>query len=93
MRIKSKKYSKAFKEKALEIYVGNDKNMKETAKELKIAYSTFAEWVKASGINKKLLDPNLSELERENLRLRLELADVKEERDILKKGLAILRNM
>ena len=52
----------------------------------------LAAWVKAAGLDIDLEDPNLSELERENLRLKLELADVKEERDILKKGLAILRS-
>ena len=93
-RIKNKKnklvYSERFKEEALEVYKSNYKNMKETAKDLKVAYSTFAEWVKLSGINKKLLDPNLSDLEKENIRLRLEIAEIREERDIIKKFIATL---
>lgn len=89
-KIEQKTYTEELKNKLLKFYEYGDKSIKDTAKDLGIPYSTFASWVKAAGINRKLLDPNLSELERENIRLKCELMNVTEERDILKKGLAIL---
>ena len=89
-KIQFKKYDKAYKEKAIKIYLENNKNIKNTAKDLKIPYSTFFEWVQKSGVNKKLLNSNLSKEKIEILNLKQQLKDITEERDILKKGLAIL---
>ena len=89
-KVQFKKYDKALKDKAIKIYLENNKNIKDTAKDLGIPYSTFFEWVQKAGINKKLLNSGLSEEKIELLKLKQQLKDVTEERDILKKGLAIL---
>ncbi len=96
-RIKNKKnksvYTEEFKKDALYEYETNTKNIKETAKSLNINYKTFYSWVKVSGIVKEYNDPSLSDLERENLKLSIEIANLKMENEILKKGSAILRRM
>jgi len=86
-------YDQEIKVNALETYKNSSKTRVAVAEEFGIAYSTFCEWVKDAGINKKLNNPKLNNLERENLRLKLELADIKEEQEILKKYLAILKTM
>lgn len=84
-----KHYNKEFIEKAVALALSSEKSMAQTADELGIKQTTLYSWVKKaestaenseSATSKDVLD--------ELKRLKKELAQVKEERDILKKATA-----
>jgi len=87
---KRRKYSEEFKKDALTLAQKSDKKIHAIAEDLGTKRTVLARWYRefeelgenafpGNGLRK------LSRLEEENLRLKNELADVKEERDIIKK--------
>ncbi len=87
-----RKYTCEFKEEAVRLATRGDKSMAQVARDLGISYNVLQNW------KRHLLDdPNSAfpgngkrkPVEEENYLLRKQLADVEEERDILKKALAI----
>jgi len=91
---KRRKYSEEFKRDAVSLSYKSDKSMTEIADDIGINRSVLVRWRKEyDELGEKAFPGNglrkLSPLEEENLRLKRELADVKEERDILKKAVHI----
>ena len=86
------KYSKEFREEAVKLVIEGDLSVGEAGKRLSLPASTLRSWVLAHkegklsevGSNRR----QLTEAELEMARLRRELAEVKMERDILKKAAA-----
>ncbi len=91
---KRRKYGEEFKRDAVSLSYKSDKSMAEIADDIGINRSVLVRWRKEyDELGEKAFPGNglrkLSPLEEENLRLKRELADVKEERDILKKAVHI----
>ena len=86
-RIKRQKYSREFKAEAVKM-VESGRQQAEVARELGITGNTLWNWVERA--RKERETPNgLTAEEREELRkLRREVADLREEREILKKATA-----
>jgi len=85
-------YSKEFREEAVKLVIERGISVNKAANQLSLASSTLTGWVKAYKTGKlgeigKSQEP-LTELEIETHRLKKELAEVKMERDILKKAAA-----
>ncbi len=91
---KRRNYSEEFKRDAVALAQKSDKKISAIAENLGINRTVLARWCRefeelgsnafpGNGLRK------LSPLEEENLRLKKELADVSEERDILKKAVHI----
>jgi len=84
-------YDAQFKRAAVEHYHQNGCNLSGTAQALSINHWTLRDWIekeREGSTGLKALAPG--DLAAENRRLRQELAEVKEQRDILKKSLGIL---
>ena len=93
MKENRKIYSKAFKQKAVELSSVRG-NVREIAQELGIGPDLLYRWRKEHVRNSTLAfsgngNKQLTAEEKELQRLRIELADVKMERDILKKAVGI----
>ena len=89
--MRSRTYDKEFKLNALALYK-NGKSRTKICKDLGIPYGTFWGWLKQSreeGIKSFTGSGNVKPNNEETLKLKRELDDVKMERDILKKALAI----
>jgi len=85
-------YDREFKINSVKLYHESGKNLVEIAKRLGIPESTLRGWVKqfeTEGSNSFPGSGFVTSSNEELYRLRRELADVKEERDILKKAMAI----
>ena len=87
-----KKYDREFKLNAVKLYQESGKSLSEVSNNLGVPLTTLAGWVKQckehgekSFVGSGLVMPCNEEL----FRLRRELADTKQERDILKKAVAI----
>ena len=93
MSKKSKKsYDKEFKENAVNLYLKSNRPCREIAKNLGVASSTLSSWVEAKQRDGEEAFPGKGHLkasDAEVAQLRKELANVREERDILKKALGI----
>ena len=85
---KRRKYSKEFKQDVLNMLKTGNKNVPELSKELGIAEQVIYRWYKKYNGNPKV-EEKLSDQEKEIRELRAKLADVTEERDILKKAVSI----
>ncbi|MBU0664161.1 MAG: transposase, partial [Proteobacteria bacterium] len=89
-RIPQGRYSKEFREEAVKLLVVQGLSVPEVSMRLDVPKSTISNWVRASkagklgGIGKNRRE--LSDTELELARLKRELAQVKMERDILKKA-------
>jgi transposase len=86
------RYTKEFREEAVKLVTEEDLSLPEAARRLSLPTSTLANWVKAYKAGKlgdvgKTYRP-LTEVEMELARTKKELAQVKMERDILKKAAA-----
>lgn len=83
-------YDEEFKRQAVRLYFEQDKSYKRLGDELNVPEATLAGWVSSGKYHG---GPPGQVMEAETLaelkRLRAELLDVREERDILKKALAI----
>ena len=91
-RIPYGKYTKEFREEAVRLVVEGGLSIPEAGRRLSLAPSTLGNWVRAHKAG-KLSELGgrykpLSEKEMELARLKRELAEVKMERDILKKAAA-----
>jgi len=86
------RYTKEFREEAVRMVMDGGISLPEAARRLSLPPSTLANWVKAYKAGKlKDIGKNyrpLTEIEIELARTRKELAEVKMERDILKKAAA-----
>ena len=89
-----RQYSGEFKKDAVGHSLTSEKTVAEIAHNLGIAHSNLRRWRAQYGKNRELSFPGngkqrLTPQEEEIRRLKKELYDVKQERDILKKALAI----
>ena len=87
-----RKYTKEFKLEALELLASSDKNASELERELGITPGLLFKWRKQYKIGEETggLEPSdLAAAQAELKRMRRQLAAVSEERDILKKAIAI----
>jgi len=89
------RYTKEFREEAIKLVAEEGLSLPEAARRLSLATSTLANWVKAYRAGKlgdvgKTYRP-LTDIEMELARAKKELAEVKMERDILKKQPRTLR--
>ena len=91
-RIPQGRYSKEFREESVKLVIDQDLGIPEVSRRLEVPKSTVSNWVKASKAGKLgnigKNRPELSDTELELARLKRELAQVKMERDILKKAAA-----
>jgi transposase len=86
--IRRRKYSKEFKEDVLNMLKTGEKNVIAISRELGIAEQIIYRWYKKySGQSNK--EEKIDTQEKELRELRAKLADVTEERDILKKAVSI----
>lgn len=89
---KKRRYDKEFKEDAVKIVLEGDRPVREVARDLGIHENMLHRWRKEYLDDKGESFPGKGHLkpkDEELLRLRRRLQDVEEERDILKKALAI----
>lgn len=86
---KRRKYSKEFKEDVLNILKTGNKTVLEISKELGISDQIIYRWNKKSNVSSHPEERTVTEQEKELRELRAKLADVTEERDILKKAVSI----
>jgi transposase len=87
-----RKYDREFKLNATKLYRESGKSIAEVAESLGIPLTTLAQWIKQfkeHGEESFVGSGSLMPCNEEVFRLRKELADVKQERDILKKAVAI----
>lgn len=93
--MKLKKYTKEFKDSTIQLVINSNKSAYQIAQDLDINDKTLYSWMKAyKKVNNIHSDERRTTqktssretLEEENKRLRKELAIVKQEREILKKG-------
>lgn len=87
-----RKYDREFKLNAVKLYREGNKGLGKLADELEIPMSTLAQWVKQFKEHGNESFPGSGSLmpcNEELYRLRKELADIKQQRDILKKAVAI----
>lgn len=94
METNRRQYSEEFKREAVEHSLTSEKTVAEVARDLGIAYSNLKRWCTQYRKRGKLAFPGpgrerLTPQEEENRRLKRELNDITQERDILKKALAI----
>ena len=92
MRNLARKYDREFKMNAVKLHQESGKSVPEIASNLGIPESTLSTWVlkhKRSGNNSFPGSGNIAPCNDELYRLRRELNNVKQERDILKKAVAI----
>ena len=89
---KRRKFSKEFKLDVINIVKLGEKNVREISKELDIQDVTIYSWIRKYKEEKEEAFPGEGKLkssEEELRKLRKQLADVTEERDILKKAISI----
>ena len=85
-------YDKEFKINTVNLYKNSDRSINAIAQEMGLATSTLAKWIQAYGEQGEKGFPgkgNPKAHEEEVRALRKELAHVRQERDILKKAIAI----
>jgi transposase len=86
-----KKFDKAFKEQVVLRILAEESTMADTANELNVHYTTVRDWVKFYKQDGESAFPGSGNLKAEDdeiRKLRKQLADLKEENDILKKAAA-----
>ncbi|WP_133131453.1 transposase [Legionella yabuuchiae] len=84
-------YTKEFKGKAIELLEQSDKTLRQVARELGVAENNLYNWRKNYRINHENAFPNhpkLTEKDLELRRLKARIAELEEEREILKKAAA-----
>ncbi len=86
--MKRTNYSQEYKEETVALVLKGKRPCSQVAKELGINESTRYSWVSQLKPSIPSSTPTSQDLEKENLRLRKELAILKEEREILKKATA-----
>lgn len=89
---KLKSYDKEFKLSAVKLYLSGGRSVKQLSHELGVAQSTLCDWIKEyklSGTEGFPGKGHVRSSDEELIKLRKELAIVREERDILKKVVGI----
>ena len=82
-------YTTEFRDRAVSMVISSEKSTAQIAKELGMNATTLYSWVsKVKSVNSTKDEPNNTELFDDIKRLKKELAEVKEQRDILKKATA-----
>ena len=82
-------YSKEFRQRAVRMALSSDKPIAQVARELGVKETTLYSWINKEKSSEKVSDEvSKAELFDELSRLKKELVDVKEQRDILKKATA-----
>ena len=85
-----RQYDQGFKEQAVRLYMNRETSYPKLGKELGVPSSTLAAWVREySKVLEKNSNSSSLSLHEEMMRLRKEVSHLREERDILKKALAI----
>lgn len=91
-----RKYDQQFKDDAVRLLINGDSTLKEVAENLGVDRSCLARWRdqhfkmgRGNGENQMKAGQNGLELEKENRRLRKELAEAVQHREILKKAVGI----
>ena len=80
------KYTTEFKARAVSMVISSEKSVAQIAKDLGVKNTTLYAWVNKTKSSKETNSQmNNEQLFDENRRLKKELAEVKEQRDILKK--------
>ena len=90
MKQNRKKYDTAFKVEAIRLVIEEGRKISEVERNLDISKGTLARWVREKKADPKEAFPGKGRLkakDEEIRRLRAELKDTKEERDIIKKAL------
>ena len=83
------KYNTEFKERAVSMVISSDKSIPQIAKDLGVKVTTLYTWVsKAKSTDVQSSTQTNEQMFDELKRLKRELAEVKEQRDILKKATA-----
>ncbi len=82
-------YTEEFIQDAVELVQKSDKSLTQVAKSLGVPPSTLRQWMGPPKKDSKRKYSKKDPMERKVLELKKELADVKMERDILKKAVAI----
>ena len=86
---KRRKYSKEFREDVLNMLKTGEKNVPTLSKELGIAEQVIYRWYGKSKKEEQTETSKFSDKDKEIMELRAKLAEVTEERDILKKAVSI----
>jgi len=91
-----RKYDDKFKDDAVQLLLGSDKTIREVADDLGVGRSCLGRWRQAylkklDGYAEEAGDTERlpSDVEKENRQLRKELAEIRQQRDILKKAIGI----
>jgi transposase len=87
-----KRHSEEFKREAVRLVIQSGRKVKQVSEELGLNYWTIKEWIKKYGKEEQadLVAKGLKMTPEEEVRiLKKELADIAEERDILKKAIAV----
>jgi len=92
--MKKRQYTQEFKKEAVEYSLTSRKTVEEVARDLGISHHNLTRWRTQYRKRGQLAFPghgkeNLTPQEEESRRLKKELIDITQERDILKKALAI----
>ena len=95
MSKKNKRYSKEFKQDAVNYYYSSGKSIKAVASDLDISPSGLAGWINSAKLNDGVVNHRgsgnyASDAEKEIARLKKELRDKEDALDILKKAIGIL---
>lgn len=86
----TQKYDKEFKVNAVKIYLGSDKSIEAIAKDLGVSRASLGNWINQYKSGGEKSFPGSGHVIDEELRaLKRELYVVRQERDILKKAVAI----
>jgi len=86
---KRKRYSQEFKEDIVNLVKTGDKSVVEIAEDLDISQQMIYRWYKKFNGDENPNHEEITEKDKELRELRRKLADVTEERDILKKAISI----
>jgi len=97
MEGKKRPYTKEFKKEAVDYSLSSGKTVEEVARDLGISFHNLTRWRKEYRQEGELAFPghgkeNLTPQEEKVRKLQKELNDIRQERDILKKALAIVRH-
>lgn len=87
---KRRRYTKEFKKEAVELLIRSSKNSSKIAAELGIRHEILCRWRREyEGYEEKAFPGQGNHIEAELAKLKKDLAEVKMERDILKKAVTI----
>jgi len=90
MSKKRKNYPVSFKKECVQFYKSKNKKIGEVASELGVDYQLLSRWIREEKEHEEKAFPgNGNPVEKEVVELRKKLKEVEEERDILKKAMAI----